>query len=474
MKQSPISHGLLASLQRVGRLLRISTPSPSVEEGARRVSAVASQQRSNRAAAADLDPFLEVSGAGTGWARPEYGNYYASSAPVYAAIKLRAEALSRPPVLVLRQSPEGTRRPVGPSHPAQRLLDRVNRWYTLGDLWRATEIYLSLWGSAFWALERDEEGQLEIWPLRPDRVSLLPSKRQHIRGFVYLGRTGPVAYTVDEMVWIRYFNPLEEYAGLSPLAPSRLAVDMGSDGLRFNRNFLRNSAQPDFVLLTNENMTDTEIEDFYARWEARYGGPGNARRPAIASSIRDIKTLGLSHRDMDFIQGLRWSLEEVSRAYGVPKPLLSDFERATFANVNTAEQLFWRNTMVPEMRFLEEQITRVLLPRLGYADLSVEFDLSAIEALREDENSRVSRDVQLLDRGVLTINEVRRQRNLSDVPWGDTWAKAPAARSGDGACGQFYRRCRAGTTTPPIREDRFGRGLFTPCSLSMWGVGYNR
>ena len=129
---------------------------------------------------------------------------------------------------------------------------------------------------------------------------------------------------------------------------------------------------------------------------------------------------------------MRWSLEEVSRAYGVPKPLLSDFERATFANVNTAEQLFWRNTMVPEMRFLEEQITRVLLPRLGDADLSVEFDLSAIEALREDESSRVSRDVQLLDRGVLTINEVRRQRNLPDVPWGDTWAKAPAARSGDG------------------------------------------
>ena len=204
-------------------------------------------------------------------------------------------------MLVLRQSPEGTRRPVGPSHPAQQLLNRVNRWYTRGDLWRATEIYLSLWGSAFWALERDEEGQLEIWPLRPDRISLLPSKRQHIRGFVCLGRTGPVAYTADEMVWIRYFNPLEEYAGLSPLAPSRLAVDMGSDGLRFNRNFLRNSAQPDFVLLTNENITDTEIEDFYARWEVRYGGPGNARRPAIASSIRDIKTLGLSHRDMDFI-----------------------------------------------------------------------------------------------------------------------------------------------------------------------------
>ena len=128
---------------------------------------------------------------------------------------------------------------------------------------------------------------------------------------------------------------------------------------------------------------------------------------------------------MDFIQGLRWSLEEVSRAYGVPKPLLSDLERATFSNINAAERIFWRNTMLPEMTFLEEQLTRMLLPRIGYPDLVVKFDADSIEALREDENSRVSREVQMLDRGVLTINEVRRSRNLPDVPWGDAWARAP-------------------------------------------------
>ena len=122
---------------------------------------------------------------------------------------------------------------------------------------------------------------------------------------------------------------------------------------------------------------------------------------------------------------LRWSLEEVSRAYGVPKPLLSDLERATFTNVNAAERIFWRNTIIPELRFMEEQLSLMLLPRLGYPELTLEFDLSAIEALQEDENRRVQREVQLLDRGVLTINEVRRQRDMPDVAWGDTWYKAP-------------------------------------------------
>ena len=384
------------------------------------------RQRANRAAAADVDWVDSVMGAGAGWARTEYGEYYATAASVYSAVKIRAEALSRPPLVVYRRTAEGGDQPVGPAHPLQQLLDRVNPWYTRGDLWRATEIYLNLWGSAYWALERTEDGGREIWPLRPDRVTILPDKRKYIRGFVYQGRSGPVAYTPDEILWLRFFNPLDEYAGLSPLAPARLAVDMGQDGLRFNRNFLRNSARPDFVLLTNESMNDTEIEDFYTRWEARHRGPGNPNRPAIASFVRDIKTLGFSHREMDFIQGLRWSLEEVSRVFGVPKPLLSDLERATFANINAAERMFWRNTMLPELGFLEEQLNRQLLPRLGYPELLVKFDLSVIEALREDENSRVGREVQLLDRGVLTINEVRRSRNLPDVPWGDVWSKAPA------------------------------------------------
>ena len=250
--------GIGSILKRASRRLRLPAIGRSREKAGqslptktgRQTYSIATQQRSNRAAASDIHPFQEVMGSGNGWARPEYGSYYASSVSVYSAIKLRADAVSRPPARLFRRDISGGKVPVEDTHPAQQLLNRANRWYTRGDLWRATEIYLNLWGSAFWALDRDEEGVREIWPLRPDRVSILPDRKRHIRGFVYQGQSGPVPYTPEEVIWIRYFNPLEEYAGLSPLAPARLSVDMGTDGLKFNRNFLRNSAQPDFVLLT--------------------------------------------------------------------------------------------------------------------------------------------------------------------------------------------------------------------------------
>ena len=126
-RRNPLSgHQVLKTVGAIAEAAR------RLAQALRRTSTVAQQQRSNRAAAADHGWFQGISGAGTGWARTEYGEYYATSVSVYSAIKLRAEALGRPEVVVSRVSPQGVKLPVGPGHPAQQLLDRVNRWYTWG------------------------------------------------------------------------------------------------------------------------------------------------------------------------------------------------------------------------------------------------------------------------------------------------------------------------------------------------------
>ena len=156
-------------------------------------------QRANRAIAADYDRLHESAGVGGEWAKSVYGEYYAISVSVYSAIKLRADAMARAPLQVLRSVQSGgpsggsvpARVSVGPDHPAQQLLDRVNPWHTRGDLWRATEINLCLWGSSFWALERDEAGRPEIWPLRSDRVGSCRRSSATSRGSSTWGSTAP-------------------------------------------------------------------------------------------------------------------------------------------------------------------------------------------------------------------------------------------------------------------------------------------
>jgi len=375
-------------------------------------------QRSNRAARVAVDRIDSELGVGQEWAQSRYGEYYASSAAVNAAVRVRAEAVARPPLHVMHRVSGGEPVLAGPDDPFQGLLDRPNEMWSRSELWRATETYLTLWGSAFWGIERDDAGRIaELWPLRPDRMRVLPDRARYVKGFVYEHLGERVAYLPDEIVWFRHFNPLEEFGGLSSVAPARLAADMGSDALRFNRAFFRNSATPgDLAITTEETPTDDEVTEFYDRWSQRFQGPGRSHRPILLSKGMDAKRLGVSHRDMEFISSLKWTIEEVARAFGVPKVFLADLSDATLANIRMQEMFLWRNTVVPELRLLEDAVTRSLGPLFGGpGEYEARFDLSQIEALQDSENDRVDRLVKLIGAGVLTVNEVRAERGLPPV-----------------------------------------------------------
>jgi hypothetical protein len=47
----------------------------------------------------------------------------------------------------------------------------------------------------------------------------------------------------------------------------------------------------------------------------------------------------------------------------VPTVFLSELENANLANVSTLERFLWRNTIVPELRLIEDFLNRSLLPR---------------------------------------------------------------------------------------------------------------
>ena len=418
----------------------------------------------------------DVWGGGSGgWAQTSYGEYYPRSAIVYAAIKVRQDAIARLPLRVLRRvsgarrreycargehdsfhphpnlppsrgkgqecphlfpsrgkglyphpnpSPEGEGirgraggEPVGAGHPLQRLLDSPNAFWSRSDLWRATETYLSLWGSAFWGLERDEDGGIaEIWPLRPDKMRVIPDPKRYIKGFVYVGAgSALVPYLPEDVVWMRYFNPLDEYAGLSPIAPLRQSADMGMDALRANRKLLQNDSTPGLIIEMEGFPTDAEVSEFYARWESRFRGVDKTRRPALLSPGMKASNLGFSPRDMEYIESLRWSLEDVTRVFGVPKVMIGDLENTTFSNFSTARRLFWEDTVAAQLAFYTEALQHQLLPHFGDDSLTVEFDLSGVEALKESEENKAKRRSIYVKAGIMTVDEVRREMNLPPI-----------------------------------------------------------
>lgn len=361
-----------------------------------------------------------VFGVGNEWSPGKYGDYLATSNAVYACVTLRATNLAGLPLKLYRVTATGEHDEIT-AHPALELLTRVNPYWTFGRLVSMTEQSLSVWGQAFWFLSRGGRGgrPQEIWWARPDRVKVVPHPAEYISHFEYETNGETIRFERDETVWFRYPNPIDQYAGLSPLAAARLAADTNSAAMRSNYNIFRNGVMASSLIAPKpgQNLTEEQAKSLTTQMNRRFAGIDNAHKVGVLRFDVDVKQLNMTPHDAEFLGALKWTLEDVCRAYGVPVDKIGG-ER-TYQNVEEADRAFWADTMKPEAAFLAEEITEQLLPLFGGQNIIARFDLSGIDVLHEAESARWEREAGQLDRGAITINEWRDDRGLDPVPWGD-------------------------------------------------------
>ncbi len=148
--------------------------------------------------------------------------------------------------------------------------------------------------------------------------------------------------------------------------------------------------------------------------ESRAYQPLLAHRPVVMAGGIEMMRLGSNHSEMEFIAASEWSVEEVSRAFGAPKVFLSEYDDATLSNISVMEQFLWRNTVIPELRMLEDGLNRGLVPgyETGGERLEIRFDLTAIEAVQESQSEKAERVVNLVQGGIMTVEEARAEIGL--------------------------------------------------------------
>ena len=358
------------------------------------------------------------------WAQEAYGRFYATSVPVYRAVRLRADAVARARLKAYQLRRDGEREWVGENHPVQRLLDKVNPWWSRNQMWKGIESYLCLYGAAFTWVNKPSPNDVttwEMWLLRPDKVAVVRDKEKYIKGFVYDPGGANFPMLPEEVIWDRYFNPLEEYAGMSPIAPSRLSIEMQRDMLKVNRDLFNNGMMiQNLAFIMQGPMNQEQVDTFHERLAARHTGVGNTNRPIIVdrSQGADIKNLGFSTREMEFIAGIQLTKEHVADALGVPEELMAGAAHPTFSNRAEARREFYSNTITQEWDFLSSNRQENFIPMLPsqYRDLILDFDTSGVEAMTEDQNEVSTRTRAELAAGAITLNEFRRANGYDERP----------------------------------------------------------
>jgi HK97 family phage portal protein len=217
----------------------------------------------------------------------------------------------------------------------------------------------------------------------------------------------------DQLMYVRMnprsFTPF----GLGPLEVAFETVNQFLSAHRFAGKLAANSVAQ-YALWLNE-ATPAQHDRLIRWWQDEIEGTG--RVPLLSTEQKPEVLRFAQGTDADL--RLAWQqflIRMVANAFGLPPMLLGlegDVNRATAAEL--ADEAF-RGAIQPLAQLLAGHITRDLFSKcIGWREFEFVFnDLNA-----RDEETELAVQVQLLQAGVLTVNEVRAMRGLGPVDEGN-------------------------------------------------------
>ena len=261
-------------------------------------------------------------------------------------------------------------------------------------------------------LTGDAARPLNLWPVDGSTIRMksdwdgLPVSPRYVQVTTRLGASANIVLNDDELSYIRLNPRTHTPFGLGRLEVAFETINSFLSAHRYASRLASNSVVQYALWL--QNLTPAHHERLIRWWQDEIEGTGRVPILSAENKPEVLRFGGGTDADLR----LAWQeflLRIIADAFDLPAHFLG-VERDV--NRSTAEELSdqaFRSAIVPTARLIAEHLTRdAITKKLGWPDL--EFVFSDLEARNEMEQAQI--EEILLRTGVLTVEEVRRQRGL--------------------------------------------------------------
>lgn len=247
---------------------------------------------------------------------------------------------------------------------------------------------------------------VELFPVDGSRFLTKVSKYGIIEGYYqysfYSPQGKPIYFDQNEVI-SGVMNPLSERFpyGFSPLQSVQQEVELLLQSTRYNKDFYRNNAVPDAIGVFD---TDKEgLDRINLEWDQNVRGRAHKVLLTNAKNF-EFKSMRLNNRDMEWLEGQKWYHHTVFGAYGLSPQEVGFYENSNRSTSEGQERTSVRNAIRPYMKMVADKINREIIPALIGNDHIIFKWLPRDTA---QENTEHRKNMDLLDRGVLSVDEMR-------------------------------------------------------------------
>lgn len=303
------------------------------------------------------------------------------------------------------------------------VLRKQNRYQTRIQFfvqWLASKL---LTGNTYVLKEYDQRGVVSrLYILDPSRVTPVQADDGDVYyqvGADYLsGIRNDLPYVpATDIIHDKMFTPYHPLCGVSPIYACAMSAQQSSRIQRNSNQHFQNQSRPGGVLLAPGKVDEPTAIRLKQQAEAATSGINSGRLLVLTDGMK-YEPIGMTAVDSQLIEQLRWTVEDIARAFLVPMSKLSPPANATGKSTAQEDLYYYKQTLQIHIEAIEILLDEALgLGVAPNANLGVEFDLDGL--LRMDPETRANVHDKLVRAALMKPNEGRRAWDLPPVPGGD-------------------------------------------------------
>lgn len=340
-----------------------------------------------------------------------------ANSTAFACISLISRDISCNALVVKRRLENGSRE-IHVNHPAMALFAKPNGYQTLLQFLQRYFISKLTHGNTYVVMFRDDRGVVnEMHVLNPAAVQVLIAED----GSVYYKLSANKLAGVQNDVTIPARDILHDRGvcfwhnliGVSPMYAAAMDIMLSARMQINSERFFANMSRTSGVLQAPGKIEKEVAKRLQAEWEQNYSGSGIGRTAVLSNGLTYLPMTVNAH-DAEVVQQIRWTVEQIARAFLVPTYKIGELSKASFKNNEQMARDYYDSCLRHYMESTEQCFERAF--EVPY-NIDIEFDLS--QMFRMDSETRFTAHKLALDAGIKSINEVRSEEDLPPVPGGE-------------------------------------------------------
>ena len=209
-------------------------------------------------------------------------------------------------------------------------------------------------------------------------------------------------------------NTYDGVNGVSTLTYATRSINLSNNTENSANNFFTSGCNLAGILTVQGQLNDKQRDQIRSSWNQAYSNGGAGL--AVLQGNMDYKPIQLSAAESQMLESREFNITDIARFFGISPVLLGDLSHSSYSTIEATQNQFLLHTLNPYIVLVEEEFTRKLF-KPSESNLVIDLDETAL--LKTDKSALAGYYGALLDKGVLCVNEVRKELGYSPIEGGE-------------------------------------------------------